>query len=104
MARITLSEGRWADLRPMRSKDEALLGEFAELEGTQDWKAYYGLKARMLRHLEDATRETSWEGGFGELPNGDLPAIFIQWDAATDDEALPPENGPSSETPPPAGS
>lgn len=103
MARITLGEGRSATLRPMLAKDEALLGEFAQLEGGTDWKAYYGLKARMLRHLEDATIETSWDGGFGEVPNGDLPAVFIQWDAATEDEALPPENGTSSETPSPDG-
>ncbi|HUW17592.1 MAG TPA: hypothetical protein VMW94_10985 [Actinomycetes bacterium] len=103
MARITTSKGE-ATLRPMLAKDEALLGEFAELEGTRDWKAYYRLKGRMLRHLEDAAKEIPWEGGFGELPNDEVQVVFIQWDGATDEDALPPDNGTSSETPPPTGS
>lgn len=103
MARIALSEGRWADLRPMLAKDEALMAEFSDLEGSTDWKAYYRLKARMTAALDAALREASWEGGFGELPADEAPVAFIKWDNATEEEALPPDSGNSSETPSPAG-
>ena len=104
MARIELSEGRWVDLRPMLAKDEALIGELAEVEDSKDVTGYFKVKARMVRSLDEATREASWEGGFGELPKGEtLTALFL-WNAATEEEALPPDNGTSSETPSPAGS
>ena len=99
MARLELSEGRWANLRPMLAKDEMLIGELAELEETRDASSYFRVKARMVRALDDATREASWEGGFGELPKDEILVALLKWDRATEEEALPPDSGTSSETP-----
>jgi hypothetical protein len=102
MARIETSKGV-AMLRPMLAKDEVLIGELALLEGTPGWTDYYRIKARMVRALDDATLSAAWEGGFGELPKDEVLATLLSWDRATDEEALPPVNGTSSETPSPAG-
>lgn len=101
MARIETSKGA-AVLRPMLAKDEILIGELAELEDSTDegrFTAYYRIKARMVRALDEAIIKADWEGGFGELPKDDILVSLIRWDRATEDEALPPDNGTSSETP-----
>ena len=103
MARIELSEGRWANLRPMLAKDEMLIGELAELEDARDPSGYFKVKARMVRQLDDATRESNWEGGFGELPKDETLTAILSWNVATEGEALPEGNAPSSETPPDGG-
>jgi hypothetical protein len=102
MARIETSKGE-AVLRPMLAKDEILIGELAELEDTNDASAYYRIKARMVRALDEATQRADWEGGFGELPKDEILVSLIKWDRGTEEEALPPDNGTSSETPSPAG-
>jgi hypothetical protein len=102
MARIETSKGA-AVLRPMLAKDEILIGELAELEESGNATTYYRIKARMVRALDDATQRADWEGGFGELPKDEILVSLIKWDRGTEDEALPPENGTSSETPSPAG-
>lgn len=102
MARIETSRGA-ATLRPMLAKDEILIGELAELEETQDASAYYRIKRRMVAQLDEATISAEWEGGFGELPKDEILVSLIRWDRGTEEEALPPDSGTSSETPSPAG-
>jgi hypothetical protein len=102
MARIKTSKGE-ATLRPMLAKDERLIGEFADLDGSKDWKAYYRLKSRMVDALDAAIIEVEWDGDFGDLPADEIQVAIIMWDNATEEQALPPENGTSSETPSPAG-
>jgi len=104
MARIELSAGRWVRLRPMLAKDEALIGRMAELEDTNDATGYFKLKAQMMDQLDEATLESNWEGGFGELPKDELLVVLLQWDRSTEEEALPPDSGTSSETPSEPGS
>lgn len=104
MARIDLGGGRWVDLRPMRVKDEVLIGKLARFESTEDKDdkaitAYFELKLEMLEALDAATLAASWEGGFGELPKGDLLTALFLWNGATEEEALPEGNAPNSETP-----
>lgn len=102
MARIELSEGRWADLRPMLAKDEMLIGELVDLEHKDT--NYFSVKTRMVKALDAATRTASWEGGFGELPKDEILTAILKWDRATEEEALPPDNGTSSATPSESGS
>jgi len=102
MARLMLSEGRWADMRPMLAKDEMLIGELVDLENKDT--SYFRIKRDMVRALDAATREASWDGGFGELPKDEILTAILLWDRLTEDEALPPDNGTSSETPSEGGS
>lgn len=102
MARLVLSEGRWADLRPMLAKDEMLIGELVDLENKDT--AYFRIKRDMVRALDAATREASWVGGFGELPKDEILTAILLWDRLTEEEALPPDSGTSSETPSESGS
>jgi len=83
----------------MLAKDEILIGELAELEDSKDASEYFRVKARMVRQLDDATRDSNWEGGFGELPKDETLTAILSWNVATEDEALPEGNAPSSETP-----
>lgn len=102
MARIETSKGV-AVLRPMLAKDEMLIGELAELEESKEASTYYKVKTRMVRALDAAILSADWEGGFGELPKDEVLIALLRWDRATEDDALPPDSGTSSETPSPAG-
>lgn len=102
MARLVLSEGRWADLRPMLAKEEMLIGDLVELSGKDT--NYFRVKKAMVQALDGATREASWEGGFGELPKDEVLTAILLWDRLTEEEALPPDSGTSSETPSESGS
>lgn len=104
MARVTTSKGA-AELRPMLMNDELLLSDLADLEGQKDNASnFYSVKGRMLRALDAATVSAPWEGGFGVLPAREVLTAYVLWNNATDEEALPPDNGTSSETPPQPGS
>ena len=103
MARITTSKGG-ATLRPMLMSDELILSDLADAEDGGEPSAYWRLKGRMLRALDEATETADWEGGFGALPAREILTVFVMWNVATDEEALPPESGASSATPSPAGS
>jgi hypothetical protein len=98
MARIITSKGE-ARLRPMLAKDEILIGELVELEGTEDATAYFRVKARMVRALDEATLSADWEGGFGELPKDETLRALLLWNNATDEAAVPPAEGTDSATP-----
>ena len=102
MARLTLSEGRSANLRPMLAKDLMLLGDLLDLNARDT--GYFKVYKRMVQALDAATIDASWEGGFGELPKDEILSSILMWDRATEDEALPPESGTSSETPSETGS
>jgi hypothetical protein len=101
MARVTTSKGE-AVLRPMLAKDEMLIGELVDLERKDT--SYFKIKSRMVKALDAAIIEAPWEGGFGELPKDEILTAILQWDRATEDEALPPDSGTSSETPSEPGS
>jgi len=102
MARLTTSKGA-ATLRPMLANDELILSDLADAEDDGKPSAYWQLKGRMLRALEAAVIDTEWDGGFGVLPADEILQTFVRWNVATDDEALPPESAPASETPADAG-
>lgn len=103
MARIDTSKGV-AVLRPMLAKDELLIGELAEVDDGSDVVTYFRTKAKMVKALDEATISADWEGGFGELPKDEILMVLLKWNTATEEEALPPDNGTSSETPSAPGS
>jgi hypothetical protein len=105
MAHITLKDGRWIELRPMYVDDELAIYELAEagsaMEAGDDEAAarrYFGLLRDAKRLIDDATTAASWEGGAERLQRDDLLGLIAQWRTATEDDALPPVNEPSSET------
>lgn len=102
MVKLTTSKGA-AWLRPMLAKDELILADLADLEDGGEASAYYRVKGRMLRSLDDGLDHAEWDGGFGELPADEILVTFVKWDTATDEEALPNPSAPSSETPPESG-
>lgn len=102
MARIKTSKGE-ARLRPMLGKEELILSDLADAEDSGKPSAFWSLKGRMLRALDAALESADWEGGFGELPAEETLITFVKWNTATDLQALPEANAPSSETPPDAG-
>lgn len=106
MARIDFKDGRWIELRPMYVDDELAIYDLAEagsaMEGTEDEDAarrYFGLLREAKRVIDGATTAASWEGGAGRLQRDDLLGLIAQWRTATEDDALPPVNEPSSGTP-----
>ncbi len=106
MARIDFKDGRWIELRPMYVDDELAIYDLAEagsaMEGSEDEDAarrYFGLLREAKRVIDGATTAASWEGGAGRLQRDDLLGLIAQWRTATEDDALPPVNEPSSETP-----
>lgn len=98
MARITTSKGA-ARLRPMLANDELILSDLADAEDDNKPSAYWQLKGRMLRALDAALIEAEWEGGFGVLPADETLRLFVAWNVATDEDALPEGSAPGSETP-----
>jgi hypothetical protein len=106
MARIDFKDGRWIDLRPMNVDDELAIYDLAEagtaMEGSEDEAAarrYFGLLRTAKQIIDDATEAASWDGGAGKLQRDDLLGLIAQWRTATEDDALPPDNEPSSATP-----
>jgi len=102
MARITTSKGE-ARLRPMLGKEELILSDLADAEDDNKPSAFWQLKGRMLRALDEGLQDADWDGGFGELPADELLRCFVLWNTATDAEALPEKAEPNSETPPEPG-
>lgn len=102
MARITTSKGE-ARLRPMLGKDELILADLADAEDAGKPSAFWSLKGRMLRALDDGLQDAAWDGGFGELPAEEILITFVKWNTATEDEALPEASEPGSATPPQPG-
>jgi hypothetical protein len=102
MARVKTSKGE-AVLRPMLQKHEKLIGRMVLLDDERDMAEYFRLKAEMLDALDEATVSAEWEGGFGELPKDETFTVLLQWDSATDEDAVPEGSAPSSETPSGAG-
>lgn len=97
MARIAFPDGRWLDIDPMWVDDELAIADLADTEG--DFKAQVAFLRGMRDIIQNRTTATSWGGSVGQMSKDDLMSVFVQWRTATEDDALPPDNGPSSETP-----
>jgi hypothetical protein len=87
----------------MLGNDELILSDLADAEDGGKPSAYWSLKGRMLRALDAAVLEADWEGGFGVLPADEILRVYVQWNVATDEDALPEGSAPGSGTPPDSG-
>lgn len=97
MARITLSGDRWLDVTPMLVDDELEIADLTEVEN--DFKGQVAF-LRGLRDIVDRhTIAASWDGGAGRLTKAEMYSVLGQIRVVTEDDALPPANGTSSETP-----
>jgi hypothetical protein len=59
--------------------------------------------AATLAIIESALAERSWEGPFDQLTVKELEDILQAWAEQTEDDAIPPDDGTSSETSPQPG-
>lgn len=74
---------------------EALSDEAVQLEDM-----YFKRMQVTLERMQEACSETSWGGPLADrLTRSELYGLVRRWRTATEDDALPPDNGPSSETP-----
>lgn len=100
MPRVTLSDGRTVDLRPMYISDELAIVDIADRE-------FDGPRPRidLLRAyaavVEAAVTGRSWSGSFLEMSERDLTYLFGEWRRLSDEDAVPPAVGTPSPTPSP---
>lgn len=96
MARITFPDGRWMDVTPLLVDDELEIADLAEVEN--DFRAQVGFLRGVRDVIDRRTLETSWGGGAGALTKTQMFGVLAQLRVVTEDDALPPDNGTSSET------
>ena len=58
---------------------------------------------RIIAAVEPAVGERSWDGSFDQLTPDELQDIARQWADQSENDALPPADGTSSETSPQPG-
>ncbi len=99
MARIDLPDGRWVNLRPMwLSEKVAIVAYEEETEGKQT--SYLERMTAYAALLRPGITETSWGGDIADMPETTMLNIMARWQTISEDDALPPVTGTSSETPP----
>lgn len=101
MERIELARGRWVRFeRPMYISDRRAMATVADMGEDAKLLEVYD---RYLSVIEPAIAERSWDGPFDQLTSDELLDIAKAWKDQTEDSALPPDAGTSSETTSPAG-
>ena len=96
MDRIPLPRDRWVRFgRPMYLSDKRA---FRTLANAADMD-YLDMMAGYVGILEPAVAERSWDGPFDQLTEAELLTIAQTWGQQTEDAAVPPATGTSSETP-----
>jgi hypothetical protein len=97
MPRVTLSDGRSMEMRPIYVSDRLAIIELNERR--QDSSAPITdieyLKA-LAAIAEPAVIEKSWPGSLLEMPELELLALMFKWRKASEDDAVPPVSGASS--------
>ena len=101
MARITLPDGRWLELRPMWLSERNALLALSDRAGDMLYVDYYNTLAGIVGKGVEAL---SWEGSVADMAEERLAWLSKEWGRITDEDALPEANGTASETssPPPA--
>jgi hypothetical protein len=95
MARITLPDGRWLEVRLPTTDEFLLLLDVPDDESRRPFVQ----RIREVRDIfESACSATSWGGRPGDLQPLQLIELVGPWLDATEDDALPPESGADSET------
>ncbi len=100
MARITLSDGRWLDMRPMYISDKVRILKVQERDeaDTVTEAEYFDLVIEMVGVIEPGVTAKSWDGPITDITDTQLVTIARDWASMTEDDALPPESGTDSET------
>ena len=96
MARVTLHDSRWVDLRPMWVSDKVAI---VELDRDRDESALLDYMSRLAGILERGVLARSWEGSLLDMTEMALLGLVRDWAVITDQDALPEANGTSSGTP-----
>ena len=96
MERIDLDRGRWLRFeRPMYISDRRAIVAAAE---SSEGSTLLDMMASMCAVIEPSVEERSWTGAFDQLTVDELNDVARQWSQQTEDDALPPADGTSSET------
>lgn len=97
MPRVTLSDGRWLELRPMWISDKlALVDLEADTAPLERLRCYGAI-------IEPAVESRSWDGSLLDMSEEQLLLLLRDWARGTQEEALPPETGTPSPEPSPNG-
>ena len=94
MARITLNDGRWLDMRPMYISDKVRIVKLQERDdAATESESYLDLVVEMAAVLEPGILETSWDGPITDITETQLTLIARDWASMTEDDAVAPEHG-----------
>lgn len=96
MEKINLPRGRWVRFeRPMYIADKREFRRLSEAEGL----TFLEMMDGFIKVLEPAVAEKSWAGPLDQVTDDELLHLSQTWQQQTEDAAVPPETGTSSETP-----
>lgn len=100
MPRVTLSDGRWLELRPIYVSDRlAVIDLQAEVEANPDRSFVVDYLKALAAIVEGGTTAKSWDGSLLEMPEPELLTLMSKWRKASEDDAVPPASGTPSEGP-----
>jgi len=101
MQRIPLARGRWVRFeRPMYISDRRAMASVSDMPADATLLDVFD---HILGVIEPALAERSWEGPLDQMTADELQEVARQWADQSEDDALPPVEGTSSETIPPPG-
>ena len=95
MAQVTLSDGRTLELRPMYISEKLKL---VKMEEDDSEERYLDVVTAVAAIIEPAVVSKSWEGSLLDMTDRQMLTLTREWSSVTEDDALPPENAPDSET------
>ena len=95
MGTVTLSDGRTVDLRPMYISEKLAIVKWQE---SDEESTYLDVVQGMAAIIEPAVISKSWEGSFLDMTERQMLTLARDWAKVTEDDALPPESAPDSET------
>lgn len=102
MPRVTLSDGRWLDMRPIYISERR---QFIELSRTAKNDAFVDYLEALVALVAPAVGGRSWDGPIDALTTKQLMTIVAEWHRLSEDDAVPPATGtPSPDSPSPESS
>lgn len=91
--RVTLSDGRWLEMRPIWVSDRLAIIDLNRRVKKMQAIDYL---AEMAALVDRATEARSWDGTAGDMPEGHLLRIVTDWNKVSEDDAVPPVFGATS--------
>lgn len=96
MARLTLPDGRWIEIRPQFIREQNAIRDLNDR--TPPDTPILDYLNDLLVILRPAVTETSWDGDVDELTPKQALLVMREWPRVTEDDAFPPVPGTSSGT------